>query len=324
MQRRRFTLRAAALCLAPAWPARSAVAWRPARALTIVLPFPAGGGPDLEVRALAEGLGARLGQRVLVENVPGAGGLLAAQRVARAQADGQSLLYLTSGILATQAITRFPIDVTQAFRVIGRTSLSCQVLVVPTPPPWRDLARFIESMRGQAAPPLYASGGIGTPSHLAAAAFCDTFGIRAEHVPFRAAVDYLPALVRRGVAFAFPIVGPALPLVRDGRLEALAVTSPARLPALAQTPTFAELGYAPPLPPAWGSLAVPAATSAEAIQALHDALDAAKGDPAYLSLLEREAAIPAPTQTVAQTRTDIEAEHAAMVRLVTRLHIVGE
>jgi tripartite-type tricarboxylate transporter receptor subunit TctC len=253
----------------------------PSRPVKIVVPFAAGGGPDIDTRRLAPRLSDALGVPVVVENRVGAAGILAAEVVTQAPADGYTLLagsisQVVQKILRPQA----KFDPLSSFLPVGQISTSPAVLVVPADSPVKsvkDLEALLRSRPGQI---NFGSGGIGTSAHIAGASFVNLLKLNAVHVPYRGSVELMPALIGGQIQFAFPIAGTGVPMVKSGKARALAVTSAKRISALPDVPTMKEL-YGEDLfvQESWGGLWVPAGTPAGDVQKLHAALKQALTDP---------------------------------------------
>lgn len=252
----------------------------PNRPVKIIVPYAAGGGPDIDARKLAPRLSDALGVPVVVENRVGAAGILAAEVAMQAPPDGYTLLaggvsHVVQKILRPQA--RF--DPLTSFVHIGLTSNSTTVLVVPmdsSVKTVKDLEALLRSKPGQI---NYGSGGIGTAAHIAGSSFVNLLKLNAVHIPYRGSVELMPALIGGQIQFAFPIAGTGVPMVKSGKARALAVTSAKRLSSLPDVPTMKEL-YGDDLfvQEAWGGLWAPAGTPAAEVQKLHGALKLALAD----------------------------------------------
>lgn len=253
----------------------------PARPVKLVVPFAAGGGPDIEARRLAPKLAEALGGATVVENRVGAAGILAAEVVTQAPPDGYTLL-VGSLSQVIQKILRpeAKFDPLSSFVPVAEISTTSAVLVVPSDSPIksaRELEALIRSKPGQL---NYGSGGIGTAAHIAGATFANVLKLNAIHVPYRGSVELVPALLGQQIQFAFPISGTAVPFVKSGKVRALAVTGNRRMSALPEVPTLKEL-YGEDLfvQEYWSGLWAPANTPAAVVQQLFNATRKAVADP---------------------------------------------
>ncbi|MGZ5179495.1 MAG: Bug family tripartite tricarboxylate transporter substrate binding protein [Ramlibacter sp.] len=249
----------------------------PHRPVVLVVGFPPGSQPDLVARLLGQALAESLRKPVLIENVVGAAGNIAAERVARAAPDGDTIGLLSQTQMAVNpALYRLPYDPLKAFAPISLVTVSPNLLVVNRDVPARSVPELVALARSQPGSLTYASSGIGTGTHMAAALFMASAGVDVRHIPYKGVVAALPDLVAGRVAMMFSPLPVVLPLVREGKLRALAVTSLERSPVLPQLPTVAESGYPGFEATNWYGLVAPAGTdpaivrrlSAEAIQAL--------------------------------------------------------
>lgn len=269
----------AAVCLLGLWAgAQAADAW-PARPLTLVVPFPAGGTTDLTGRALARALARLWGQPVVVENRAGAGGTVGASVVMRAAPDGYTLLLGTPAdqVNAPLLMSRAPYDPAQAFAPAGCISRGPNVLVVNAKVPVRSVDELIRLAKAQPGKLHFASAGNGNTSHLSGELFSQTAGIDLAHVPYRgnspAAIDVMGGQVE--MMFSSP--ASVRPHIQSGALRVLAVTSDRRVPGFPDTPTLRESGLAIDIY-SWSCLFVPAQTPAALVAKLNAALTQALGD----------------------------------------------
>lgn len=300
--------------------ARAGNAAYPSRPVRIVVPFAAGGGPDVQARELAARLAGQLGPQavLVVENVVGAGGILAAQNVARTPPDGYELLLGASSHVVQRVMqpsVRF--DPLKDFVHISRTATSPSVLVVSAASPYRTLDDLVAAARAAPGRLNYASGGVGSAAHLCAAALCVQARMEAQHIPYKGSVEIVPSIVAGDTQFAFPIASTAIPHLRSGRVRALAVTSAQRMLTLPEVPTLAELRHTDELVlDAWFGLWAPAGTPAAVVGAVFQAVTRACQDPTLRARTEAAGSLVAPSASPAEFTRFIEAESAKFARLV--------
>ncbi|MCI0756221.1 tripartite tricarboxylate transporter substrate binding protein [Teichococcus vastitatis] len=260
-----------ALSVAPA--ARAAEAAWPARPLRLVVPFPPGGPTDIVARVLAQRLAQELGQPVVTENRAGANGNIGNDAVAKAEPDGYTVLYNTSSIALSPALyTRLSYDVLRDLAPVAQTATIPLVLAVTPSLPVRDLRGFVDHLRARPGALSYGSAGSGNVTHLAAFLLLRSQGLEAVHVPYRGSAPALVDAAAGQVQFLTDTVNSALPLIREGRLRALAVTSRARLAPLPDVPTVAEALVPGFEVGAWQGIMVPARTPQPVVQRLNAAV----------------------------------------------------
>jgi tripartite-type tricarboxylate transporter receptor subunit TctC len=217
----------------------------PTRPLRLVVPFPAGGSADVQSRVIADELAAVLGQPVVVDNKPGAGGNLGAAEAARAQGDGYTLFMATTGTHATNVnlYEKLPFDPVKDFAPLTLVTMNPQLIVSSIK--YRDstLAELIAKLKNAGTASNYGSSGIGSATHLAGALFNRETGTALVHVPYRGQGPALNDLLGGRLDVMFPLVADVFPFVHSGQLHAFAVMSEKRSKALPDIPTTAELGY---------------------------------------------------------------------------------
>lgn len=263
-------------------PLHAQEAW-PNRPVRLVVPFLPGSAPDINARQLADALGSRIGQPLIIENRPGAAGNIGLTYVARqAPPDGYTLVWGTGSLSVNPALyARVGYDTLVDFAPIVLAFGMSNVVVVRADSPVRNLADLIARLRADPRTP-YASGGFGSAAHLTVALFLARTQTEAEHIPYRGAPDIVNAVRAGTVVFGMPQLQVALPLIRAGQFRALGVTSLARTPLLPEVPALAEslpgFDYV-----SWMGLLGPAAMPAEIVARLEAAALAALADPAFRS-----------------------------------------
>ncbi|MGE3863419.1 MAG: Bug family tripartite tricarboxylate transporter substrate binding protein, partial [Burkholderiaceae bacterium] len=326
-ERRRLLVAALATAALPvpglAQPARPAQSVRPAqsaqsatdfpsRPIRLVVPFAAGGGPDVLTRQLALRLGELLGQNVVVENKVGAGGIIAAELLAQAAPDGYTLM-LGASSHVTQKLLQPSVkfDPLKSFAHIGCNSLSPSVLVVSAQSPWRTVQQLVDAARAAPGKLNYSSGGIGSAAHLSAAAFATAAGLDVVHVPYRGSVEIIPSIVNEAAQFAFPVSSTAVPQLQSGRVRALAITSAQRFPSLPEVPTLREVfGRDDLVLDAWMGIWAPAGLPEPVRSKLFEALNRVQEDAALRAVYEKAGALVRSSASPAEFTRFIESETA--------------
>jgi len=238
----RFMKRLAGAVLLSIAPALTWAAW-PEKPVRIVVPFAAGGGTDIVARLLAQKLGEAWGQSVVVENKAGAGGNIGADLVAKSPADGYTLL-MTSGsiVTANQHIYKsLTYDPSKDLAAITNVATGPQVIAVNGSAPFKDLQELIAYAKANPKKLNFGSAGVGTQTHLAAENFAHSAGVDLTHVPYKGESAAVTDLVGGQIQLATPNLSAAIAQIQQGRVRALAVTSPARSPQLPDVPAAGEI-----------------------------------------------------------------------------------
>jgi tripartite-type tricarboxylate transporter receptor subunit TctC len=296
MRRRHVLTFAAGLPLVRPLP-RTALAQAsfPGRPVRLVVAFPPGGPTDVVARILAERMARELGQPMVVENRGGANGNIAAEAVAKADPDGYTLLYNTSSIAISRALYRtLAYDLLRDLAPVALTAASPLALVVHPGQPPRDPAGFIAWARAAGGRISYSSGGIGNISHLLSFLVMRHIGAEAVHVPYRGTAAALIDTAAGNVQFTSDTVVTALPLIREGRVRAIAVSSAERTPLLPEVPSMAEAGMMPPgfEVGAWQGILAPARTPPAVIARLNATVVVALADTEVAARLAAQGARP--------------------------------
>lgn len=318
--RRRAALLAGAALAAP-----RLVQAQPARPVTLVVPYAPGGGTDITGRAFAQVFEPELGQTVVVDNRAGAAGHVGSVAVARARPDGQTLLFaVATNIVVNPHLQRGErIDLSTALAPVAQVSSYQYVLVVHPDVPARSLPELIAWIRSRPRGEVtYSSGGIGNANHLAGVLFSEAAGVEMEHVPYRGTAPALLDVVAGRVAMNFSSPPPAIPLVREGKLRAIAVTGEKRIAALPEVPTLAEAGLPGAVITGWHGVFAPAGVPAEVMDRLEAAARRAAEAPKFRERLEHDGLEPAPPGiTRAAFAEAVKRESAFWARKVQELNI---
>jgi tripartite-type tricarboxylate transporter receptor subunit TctC len=238
----------------------------PQKPVLLLVPYGAGSPPDVVARIVAQHLGAALGQPVVVENKTGAIGLLALRELVRRPNDGYTLMNLgMTGATAPALLPDQQVDLRSEIRPIVQTDWSASVLVVNDQVPARNVKELFSLMRQKPGTFNFGSGGIGTPAHLVAEVLKRDEKLDAVHVPFAQFSQAVPELIANRVQMMFLTSSVAVPQVQGGKLRALAVVSPERLPSLPAGPTMAEQGFPQFERRTWGGFVARAGTPADVV-----------------------------------------------------------
>ena len=326
LSRRESLLRAAlflAFAGAPATASAQPGAY-PAKPVKLVIPYPPGGGTDITGRAMAQKLSEFLGQSVVIENKPGATGMIGAASVAKSAPDGYTVLFGAASEMAINAslFKTMTYDPRTDFEPVTLVATFPLVFIAPATTN-QSLKELIEAARAKPDSVSYGSIGSGSPQHLAAELLSSMAKARFLHIPYKGSGPLVQDAVGGHVDMAVSSVPPAVPLVRAGKLRALAVTSSARSEALPDVPTMAELGFAGYEFNTWVGVAVPKGTPKEVIDRLRDGLVAALGASEVQATLRDQGAVPAGT-TAEQFRQFVHDEVAKSDRIVSQAGIQPE
>jgi len=266
----------------------------PVKPVRVVVPFSAGGGSDLVARAIAPRLTAALGQSVIVDNRPGADGQIGASQVARAPADGYTLLVGTTGpmVISPALEAKMPYDTLHDFAPITQLVTQPIALVVHPSLSVATVSQFVTFAKARPGALNYGSAGVGNGTHLAAEIFCSLTGIRMVHVPYKGTGPAVTDLVSGQVQVMFSSIPVLLPHIQSHRLKALAVGSEARMPMLPNVPTMAEGGIKGFDASSWYGLFAPAGTPAEVLRRLNGETVSALESPDVSTLLSSQGAGP--------------------------------
>jgi tripartite-type tricarboxylate transporter receptor subunit TctC len=251
----------------------------PNKPVRLIVPFPAGGATDILARALSIKLGEKLGQNVVVENRPGAGGTIGSQAVTQAAPDGYTILLATSSTHSIGPVInpKIPYDAQNDFTALGQVASSPNIVLVPPTSPAKTIREFIDYLKKNPGKLNYASSGNGTIVHLTTELFKAQSGTFIVHIPYRGTALAIPDLISGKVDVMFDSLVTGLPHVKDGKLRALAVTSEKRSALAPDLPTVADVlpGFESVT---WFGLYGPKSMPADVVQKLNSSLNAALAD----------------------------------------------
>jgi tripartite-type tricarboxylate transporter receptor subunit TctC len=300
-------------------PAAAAAQTYPSKPITLIVPYAAGGGNDVMARAAADKMSKTLGQQIVIENRGGAGGSIATRQIAKAEPDGYTLGLGGTGTLAINPTLYGNVgyDPRKDFTPVGLIATSALVVCVHSSLPVRSIADLIELAKKDPGKLNYASAGTGSGIHLASEYFATVAGIKLTHIPYKGSGPALTDLVGGHVAMYFSSLPPAVGLLKEGKVRALAVTSAKRSPIFPDLPTVAEAalpGYEAVLH--YGIVA-PAGTPRPIIEKLSAALRAAVMSEELKERLAKDGAEPLPS-TPEEYAADIDREESKWSTIVKK------
>ncbi|SOZ37840.1 Bug family tripartite tricarboxylate transporter substrate binding protein [Cupriavidus neocaledonicus] len=277
--------------------ASSARAAYPERPIKLIVPYAAGGTTDIIARIVGTRLGPVLGQPVVIENRPGAGGAVGSAYAARQPADGYTLVMEveSSHAVNPNVYPKTAYDPVRDFAPISNLADVPNVLVVNPSFPATDLASFIRQLKANPGKYSFGSSGNGGLSHMNGELFMNATGTRMLHVPYKGLGPALNDAVAGQIQVVFDNIPSSSGLIQGGRLKPLAVAAKQRLKVLPNVPTYAEAGLPAMNNPSWFGLGAPADTPAAILDQLNDAVRKVLAEPEVVAAIEKQGAIPAPT-----------------------------
>ena len=244
----------------------------PSRLIKATIPFGAGSAADVVPRVVFDRLSAELGQAIVVENRPGAGGTLGTAVVVKAEPDGYSILAQSSALAISPAIyPKLSFDVTKDLASALMIGVSANVMIVPVTRPWKTVQEFIADAKAKPGSIAFGSVGIGSAVHISAEKFRLAAGIETTHVPYRGGAEVIADILGGRIDFYFCPLATALPLIREGRVHALVVSTPRRAADLPDVPTPAEVGLKNAESVFWLGVFMPAKTPRDIVEKFHAA-----------------------------------------------------
>ena len=292
---------------APGWPTRL---------IKATIPFGAGSAADVVPRLVFERLAVELGQSIVIENRAGGGGVVGSALVAKSDPDGYSLLAQSSALTIAPAI--FPsatFDPTRDLASVFMIGSSANVMIVPKERPWKTIQDFIADAKAKPGSISFGSVGIGSAVHISSEKFRYAAGIEATHVPYRAGPEVIADILGGRIDLYFCPLATALPLIREGQVRALVVSTAKRVPELPDVPTPVEIGLKDADSNIWFGVLAPAKTPREIVEKLHAAGEKVLADPAMQASLKKLGLEPMPMKP-AEMDDLLKREMAANLELI--------
>jgi tripartite-type tricarboxylate transporter receptor subunit TctC len=274
--------------------AAQAETW-PSRLIKATIPFGAGSATDVVPRLVFDRLSVELGQPIVVENRAGAGGTIGAAAIAKSEPDGYSILAHSSALTIAPAI--FPnltYDATKDLSSILMIGSSANVMIVPNARPWKTIQDFIADAKAKPGSISFGSVGIGSAVHISAEKFRLAAGIEATHVPYRGGSEVIADILGGRIDLYFCPLATALPLIKEGQVKALVVSTNKRVADLPEVPTPAEIGLKNADSKIWFGVFVPAKTPRDIVERLHAAGEKVLSDPVMQESLKKLGVEPMP------------------------------
>ena len=303
----------------------AAQSW-PTKPIRLLVGFAPGGGTDIVFRAIAPKLGELLGQPIVVENRAGASGTIAADLVAKSPPDGYTLLagHANSNAIAPHVLAKVPFDALNDFTPIIYVGYVPNVLVVTPSLPAKSVEELIALAKAKPGALTYASSGVGSTQHLAGALFNQITGTEMTHIPYKGSGQAVIDLVAGQVNANFDTMPPVLEQIKSGKLRALAISTPQRLPQLADVPTFEEKGIRGFDVTNWYSIMGPKGMPTDMVMKIDAAVKKVLADPEVRAKLDPQGVQFGGPRTPEAFREFIRAENAKYAKMVRELNIKAE
>ena len=244
----------------------------PSHLIKAIIPFGAGSAADVVPRVVFDRLAAELGQAIVVENRPGAGGTIGTAAIAKADPDGYSILAQSSALSISPAIyPKLSFDIAKDLSSALMIGVSANVMIVPVSRPWKTVQDFIADAKAKPGTIAFGSVGVGSATHISAEKFRLAAGIETTHVPYRGGAEVIADILGGRIDFYFCPLATALPLIKEGRVRALVISGTKRAADLPDIPTPAEAGLKNAESIFWLGVFMPARTPRDIITKFHDA-----------------------------------------------------
>ena len=315
---------AGALLALPAL-AQGEAAW-PNRPVRVIVPFPPSGATDLVARVIAQRVSQELGQPLILDNRPGAGGTIGTAEAAKAAADGYTLLFTTSSThaISPHLMPKLAYKADKDFTPIAHTADAASVLLITPSLPVKSVQELIAHAKANPGKLNYATSGNGTIVHLNTAAFAAQAGIQLTHVPYKGTAQSITDLAAGQVHLLFDSIPTGMPHVASGRLRALAVTGDKRSTLAPNLPTVVESGLPGYSSVTWFGVYGPVGMKPELVGRINQAFNRAIQNPEVIASLAKQGVEPAKAQTPAQFSAMVQADSARWAKVIKDNHITLE
>jgi tripartite-type tricarboxylate transporter receptor subunit TctC len=283
--RRSIPLLLVLVCLSA--PTAQAETW-PSRLIRATIPFGAGSAADVVPRLVFDRLSAEIGQSIVIENRPGAGGTLGSAMVVKADPDGYSILAQSSALAIAPAIyPNLSFDPNKDLTSALMIGFSANVMIVPPSRPWKTIQDFIADAKAKPGSIVFGSVGVGSAVHISAEKFRLAAGIETTHVPYRGGAEVIADILGGRIDFYFCPLATALPLIQEGRVRALVVSTPKRVAELPDVPTPLDIGLKNADSVFWLGVFMPAKTPRDIVEKFHTAGEKLLAEPATQAALKK-------------------------------------
>jgi tripartite-type tricarboxylate transporter receptor subunit TctC len=301
--------------------AASAADWPTRPMLLLVSPFAAGSANDIVARIVFDQVGQMLGQPFVLENRPGGGGIVGVASVVRADPDGYTFILSSASMSSAVILHRaLPYDAQRDLEPIAMLGAQPSVLVAAPQKGFKTVADLVAAAKAKPGTLNFASAGIGSASHIAGERFRLAAGLDVQHIPYKGPVEALTDVMTGRVDFYFLPLAPALPLIQQSKVVALAVSTPKRAASLPDVPTIGEAGYPDATYLFWGGISAPAKTQRDIVDKLNTAVNKALAMPTIMEKLGHLGVVPMP-MSPEQYGKFFAGDMAAMVKLGKDAHI---
>lgn len=296
----------------------------PSRSITMVTPLAVGSASDVALRIVAEPLSKSLGQSILIDNQTGASGAIGAEKVANASSDGSVFCGCNNAILGVLPhLRKVPYNPLKSFKPVGMVAVLPTVLIVNADAPYKSVRELIDYAKLNPGKIEYASGGVGSPQHIAMAMFESMAGVKLTHVPYKGASQAAVGVASGEIPVMFNAIGTVLPLIKSGKLRPIAIAGSQRTQVMPEVPTVSESGVAGYNYASWVGVVGPAGLSDEIVAKMSNELLKTLSSPDVIKRLNENGIDPFPLNA-SQMTSFIAADYQRMAKVIKEGGISGE